>query len=172
MIGGLEVSDPNSRSGSKFRLRFRVPYPLYRVFSVPPCSREGKNVFQEHRKSVIPTEFKILIALWILASAHDKDTMSKLSEVPQSTCSLVFHKLIKNFSRECFSEWVFILRDPDLRRVMDVYKLLDFNGAFDSIDCTHVAWRKCLVSLANFGIGKEKTPNLSFLCVVVTTSAS
>ena len=63
MIGSSDVLDPNSRNGSKFRLRFRVPYPLYRDFLVPLCSREGKNVFQEHRKSVIPTEIKVLIAL-------------------------------------------------------------------------------------------------------------
>ena len=55
---------------------------------------------------------------------------------------------------------------PDIRRVMDVYKLLGFNGAFGSIDCTYVAWRKCPVSSANFCIGKEKTPTLSFLCLV------
>ena len=49
---------------------------LYLVL-VPLCSRECKNVFQEHRKSVIPTEFKVLIALRILARAHDTDTMSE-----------------------------------------------------------------------------------------------
>ena len=50
MIGSSDDIDPNSRNGSKFRLRFRVPYPFYRDFLVPLCSREGKNVFQEHRK--------------------------------------------------------------------------------------------------------------------------
>ena len=49
---------------------------------------------------------------------------------------------------------------------MDIYKLLGCNGAFGLIDCTHVAWRKCPVNLANFCIGKKKTPTLSFLCVV------
>ena len=93
MIGSSDILDPNSRNGSKFRLRFRVPYPLYRNILVPLCSREGKNVFQERRKSVIPPEFKVLTSLRILARARDTDTMSELSEVPQYTCSLIFHNL-------------------------------------------------------------------------------
>ena len=61
---------------------------------------------------------------------------------------------------------MYIPRGADLRSVMDVYKLMGFNGAFGSVDCTHINWRRCPVSLTNFCIGKENTPTLSFLCVV------
>ena len=50
--------------------------------------------------------------------------------------------------------------------VMDVYKLMGFNDASGSVDCTHVNWRRCPVSLSNFCIGKKKTPTLYFLGVV------
>ena len=64
MINSSEVSDPHSRNGNKFKVRFRVNYSLYRDFLVFLYSREGKNVFQEHRESEILTEFKVLIALF------------------------------------------------------------------------------------------------------------
>ena len=79
MIFSSDVCDPNSRNGSKFRLHFRVPYLLFSNFLVPVCSKGGKDVIQEHRKSVIPIKFEVLIALRVLARAHDSDTMSELS---------------------------------------------------------------------------------------------
>ena len=68
MIRSSDVCDPNSRNGSKFRLRFRVFYPLFSNFLVPVCSKEGKDVSQERRKSVMPIEFMVLIAMRVLAS--------------------------------------------------------------------------------------------------------
>ena len=75
MIRSSDVCDPNSRNGSNIRLCFRVFYPLFSDILVPLCSKKGKDVFQERRKSVIPIEFKVLIALRVLASQHDSDMM-------------------------------------------------------------------------------------------------
>jgi hypothetical protein len=40
----------------------------------------------------------------------------------------------------------------ELKKVMEVYKLLGFNGAIGSMDCTHVKWNKCPASKQNFCI--------------------
>ena len=134
-----DVCDPNSRNGGKFRLHFRVSYPLCRNLLVPICLKVDKKV-------------EVLIALSVLARAHNSDTMSELSEVLQSTCSIIFHQFIKNFPEKCFSDWVYIPRGADMRSVMDVYKWMGLNGAFGCVGCIHIIWRRCPVSLIIFAL--------------------
>ena len=49
---------------------------------------------------------------------------------------------------------------------MATYKMMGFNGAIGSIDCTHVKWSKCPTAKQNLCIGKEKYATVSFQCVV------
>jgi hypothetical protein len=64
LISHQNVSDCNSFEGSKFRRRFRIPYPVFKELLIPLC--EDRNVFMSKKKSFIPIEFKILIALRVL----------------------------------------------------------------------------------------------------------
>ena len=46
MIGSSDVLDPNSRNGSKFRLRFRVPYPFIAIFWSLSVPGKAKTYFR------------------------------------------------------------------------------------------------------------------------------
>jgi hypothetical protein len=164
MLLNPETSDPISFSGKKWITRFRVPFPVY-IQIVEMCNK--KNIFGIKRsKLAIPIEFRVLIALRILAKNHDSDTMCELSLVGASTCNTIFRTFVLNFRREYFREIVFMPEGEELQKVMDVYKLLGFNGCFGSIDCTHLWWNKCPSYWQNYCIGKEGYPTLAFLVVV------
>ena len=84
-----KVNDPTSWEGKKFRLRFRVLYPLFKKL-VCLCSKPELNIFKTIRESYIPIEFKILVSLRIFGRDTDSDTASELSGMGQSTCLNLF----------------------------------------------------------------------------------
>ena len=49
MLQHPDIAVPNSYTGMSFRLRFRVPYCLFKNVLVPECI--AKNVFNERKKS-------------------------------------------------------------------------------------------------------------------------
>lgn len=164
MVLNPETSDPTSFSGKKWIARFRVPLPVFHQI-VEMCQK--KNIFGIMRnKLAIPIEFRVLISLRILAKNHDSETMCELSLVGASTCNKIFRKFVVNFKREYFKQIVYLPEGEELRKVMDVYKILGFNGCFGSMDCTHLRWNKCPAEWQNYCIGKEGFPTLSFLVVV------
>jgi hypothetical protein len=107
-----------------------------------------------------------IVALRLLAKNHDGDTLNELSLIGASTCTAIFTTFVLNFKRAYFEKLVFIPEGDELKKVMDVYKILGFNGCFGSMDCTHVHWNKCPKSWQNFCIGKEGYPTLAFLVIV------
>lgn len=72
----------------KFLLRFRIPFPLFNDFLIPAI--KGARLFNSCRSSKIPVEFKVMIALRIIARDTCADTGSELSAVPKSTCNAIF----------------------------------------------------------------------------------
>ena len=54
----------NSNEAKSFRRRFRVPYDLFRDILIPLC--EKHNVFRVKKRTLIPVEFRLLIALRII----------------------------------------------------------------------------------------------------------
>jgi hypothetical protein len=77
MLAHPDVKDPESKIGKKFRLRFRVPYPLFKAILVPICIEE--NIFECKRQSQIQLEIKLLVCLRILGRGHDFDTLNEIS---------------------------------------------------------------------------------------------
>jgi hypothetical protein len=65
-----------------------------------------------------------------------------------------------------FDIFVTIPKGDKLRKVMEVNKMLGFNGCFGSIDCTHIFWKRCPKEWANYCMGKEKCATLSFQVAV------
>jgi hypothetical protein len=165
LINSPDVGDPLSRNGIKFRARFRTPYPLFSELLVPLCIQY--NVFKIQRENFgVPVKFRVLIGLRFLARAHDSDTMEELSQVKSSTCHTIFHQFIDGMVEHLFPLFVTIPTGHKLRKVMEVYKMLGFNGCFGSIDCTHVFWKRCPKEWANYCFGKEKCTTLSFQVAV------
>lgn len=156
----LDVQDVYTRPGWKFQLRFRVPFTVFAQILVPECRLYNKE-------SRIAIEFKILISLRFLARGHDTDTMEELSGVSQATCHRIFQLFIRNYSKRLFNKYVFVPTGRGLVEVMRDYKLLGFNGAWGSIDVTHVFWNKCPEEFKHFCTGKEGKTTLAFLAVVV-----
>ena len=96
MLAHPDIKEPNSRMGLKFRLRFRVPYSVFKEVLVPRCIAD--DVFECKRQTQLQVEIKVLICLRILGRGHDFDTLNEISLVPKSTCHAVYNKFIKNFS--------------------------------------------------------------------------
>ena len=81
-----KTSTPGTFEYIKFRLRFRVPFPLFKKL-IPAV--KAAHIFNKSRSSYIPLEFKVMIALRIIGRDTDCDTASELSGVPKSTCNAI-----------------------------------------------------------------------------------
>ena len=164
MMRSDEINNPLSKASTKFRLRFRLPFKVFKEYFVPKCIE--LNVFEMKRRGSIPIEFKLLVVLRILARGNDFDTLNELSMIPLSTCHKIFCDFVFNFVPKFLPLHVSMPTGSELRDVMNTYKAMGFNGAIGSIDCTHVLLNKCPKEYANICTGKEKKPTLAFQVVV------
>ena len=81
MLKDRRLEDERSDIAKLFRLRFRIPYLLFRDVLVPTFKE--KNIFPDtinHRVKV-PLEFKILASLRILGRGNCADDISELSSI-------------------------------------------------------------------------------------------
>lgn len=166
--GKLLTNPQNRIEGTRvfklFRRRFRMPAELFLDYFIPRV--KAVNLFEMTYDSRIPVEIKCLIALRILGRGHSSDDNWDGCEVCESTCTAIFHKFIRGMVRHFFVDSVKPPTGDRLAQVMATYSRLGYPGAVGSIDCTHIFWGKCPVSLTNLCKGKEKTPSLSFEVVV------
>ena len=82
--------------------------------------------------------------------------MSKgLPAIQSSTCHTIFHRFSTSMVKHFFHDFISIPEVANLGRVIDVYKMLGFNGCFGSIDCTHIFWTRSPKRWTNYCIGKE-----------------
>ena len=84
MLRDPNVDNIRTPVGARFRLRFRTPHSVFINIVVPDCVLH--NIIDKKYKSIIPTEFKVLVVLSMMARGHDIDTMEELSHIPRSTC--------------------------------------------------------------------------------------
>ena len=91
-----DIDNPTSRVSKLFRRRFRVPYDLFKNCLVPLCLEH--DVFRLKQNSLIPLEFRLLIALRILGRGCTADDCNELSDVPESTCNTIFKTFCRNFT--------------------------------------------------------------------------
>ena len=75
-----------------------MPYNLFRDILIPLC--EEHNVFRVKKRTLIPVEFRLLIALRILGRGVTADDCNELCGVPLSTCNTIFKTFCKNFNAE------------------------------------------------------------------------
>jgi Plant transposon protein len=118
------------------------------------------------RISKIPVEFKIMVALRILGRDHDCDSVYEVSGVPASTCNYLFRQFVSGMRIHYFNDMVYFPRGEELRRVMEVYRLLGFPGAAGSMDGTHCYWAMCPAEIRMLCKGKEGYPTLGWLAIV------
>jgi hypothetical protein len=166
MLRDKRLEDERSEVAKIFRLRFRIPFLLFRDVLLPTF-RE-KNIFpdQGNHRVRVPLEFKILASLRILGRGNCVDDISELSHIPNSSVLHYFHRFVDGFVECCYDEFVRMPEGEDLAQVMEMYSVLGFPGAVGSMDATHVRLGKCPNSYIPVCKGKEGYPSLAWMCVV------
>jgi hypothetical protein len=148
----------------KFRLRFRVPYPLFKYRLIPAI--KDANIFNKKRASYIPIEFKVMVALRIIGRDTDCDTASELSGIPKSTCNNIMKEFCLAFSKAFYDEFVYFPGGDELSKIMETFAKVGFPGAVGSMDVTHFRWLACPKEEFNLCKGKYPFPTLACQCIV------
>lgn len=102
----------------------------------------------------------------ILGRENDLDTIEELSGIKVLTAQHIFHVFVKYFVELYLHKYVYMPNGSEMCDVMNMYKIMGFNGCIDSIDCTYIVWNKCLNNFRNYCIGKGKNLTFSFQVVV------
>ncbi len=109
---------------------------------------------------------KVLGCLRALGRGSCFDDIAEASGMSEECARVSFHKFCKNFSDNQYSTWVKPPQGERLDSIMHVYQRMGLVGCIGSMDCVHVKWNKCPVSLTNLCEGKEGYPTLVFEVVV------
>jgi hypothetical protein len=144
----------------KFRLRFRVPFPLFKDRLIPAIKEA--RIFNRTRTSYIPIEFKVMISLRILGRDTDTDTVSELSNIPKSTCNTILKEFCSGFVLCFFDKFVYYPDGLELKKIMETFARVGFPGATGSMDVTHIRWYACPKEEFNLCKGKYPYPTLAF----------
>jgi hypothetical protein len=142
MLKDRRLSDERSELSKLFRLRFRVPFSLFRDILVPMC-RE-KNIFgaENNHRARVPLEFKILASLRILGRGNCADDISELSQILNSSVTYYFHRFVESFVQHFYAEFVRMPEGEGLDKVMEMYSVLGFPGALGVYGChTCAPWQ-------------------------------
>jgi hypothetical protein len=162
------ISDPTTREGKLFRRRFRVPFLVYcRLVYLSEENRYFEcNESDSAGHAAVPIEMKVLGCLRALGRGSCFDDIAEASGMSEECARVSFHKFCKNFSDNQYSTWVKPPQGERLDSIMHVYQRMGLVGCIGSMDCVHVKWNKCPVSLTNLCEGKEGYPTLVFEVVV------
>jgi hypothetical protein len=136
-IHNPRTKDPSDAKGGKlFRLRFRVPFPLFQ--RLVDMTR-ANNWFTEKKdcagRLAAPLELKILGVLRVLGRGYCFDGIEELSFISREVNRTFFHTWCELFSKKYFS----IYCNPpstkeEIDRTMEVYNRLGFPGCIGSTD--------------------------------------
>jgi hypothetical protein len=88
MMQNPDILVENSKVSDLFRLRFRVPYLLFRDILVPAVRLAHIFPDELDHRVFVPLEIKILLSLRILGRGNCADDISEMSLVPPSIQSL------------------------------------------------------------------------------------
>mmetsp|Transcript_12943 Transcript_12943/g.19475 ORF Transcript_12943/g.19475 Transcript_12943/m.19475 type:complete len:461 (-) Transcript_12943:107-1489(-) len=167
MITHRRINDPSSSVAKKFRRRFRLPFSVFDRFLVPLC-RDGK-IFGPSTVMKTPIEFKILIALRILATGNCASDIEESSSIPENSCNFYFKQFVMNFAEAYFDEFVYFPSGGELCAIVRTYARMGFPMCCGSLDCIHVRLGKCPVELTEMCTDKKGYPSLAYQCVVGPT---
>ena len=141
-----------------FQRRFRCPYPLFRNFLVNLCNEA--RIFKHSMN--IPTEFKLLVSLRVLATGESADSIQQKSFIPQSSINIFFKEFVNNFPVAYKERFVYFPTGKELKEVMVQYENMGVCLACGSVDVTHVHLGMCPESFKIHCTGKEGFPTLAF----------
>ena len=129
----------HSRENKYFRLRFRVPYPLFLKLL---------NMFKDNHwlgsevdccgQQCCPYELKLLSTLRILGRGVCFDNNLDGCMMEPETARVWFHIVCKLIKVHLFPEYVRPPSGEKLNQTMHIYSVLGFPGAVGSFDVDHV----------------------------------
>jgi hypothetical protein len=138
------TKDPQTKAGKKFRLRFRVPFPLFQeLVALAKVWFPQADTDIVGRPSV-PIELKVLCWLRVLGRGSCFDDCEECTGADEETLRTFFHKFSSRFAKEKFREYV---KPPtelsEIHAAESIYSRLGLPGCIASTDCTHLSWDVC-----------------------------
>ena len=127
LIKDESTKDPTSSNGKHFRLRFRVPFPVFEELLL--VTKEF-NLFgySREKRILIPEELSLMGVLRILGRGECYDTIEELSGISRSTIQRLFKSWTKNFVL-LRNKYMGIPTDEEIIEIMKVYETLGLPGA-------------------------------------------
>jgi hypothetical protein len=142
-----------TKEGKEFRQKWRVPKAVanHIVEKCKVLDEDGRDLFgiKFHNKARVPIEFKVLIALRILARGNCADDIAEMSNGRSASVYTFFTTFVLEFSRRFLNDYVQIPTGQQLQRTLDSYRDVGAPGCAGSMDCTHLPWDMCPVSLTH-----------------------
>jgi len=161
--------DPSTRDGREFRLRFRVPYPVFE--EIVAHVRES-GIHPERRNCAgtpsCRVDVLVLGALRILGRSWTFDDVEEATGYSSESNRLFFISFVALMGRgDYFKRWVKPPSTPEEMAVaMKPYSMAGFPGAVGSVDGVHIWWDAAPAGLQNYCRGKDKFPTLGWQVVV------
>ena len=132
----LDIEDPDSALGKRFRLRFRVPFAMYKEILLPMCRERGIFPSNGSWREKIPSEFKLLMCLRILGRGNYADDVSELSGIAPSSVNSIFKHFVTRFA-STFQEDYIKFHTGDRKAQMDLlYAMMGAPGNIGSMDAS------------------------------------
>jgi hypothetical protein len=163
------LNDPDGRLHKQFRLRFRVPYPLFLVLVKWTCTWYNVSTKDEDAAGVarVPVELLVLGVLRMLGRGTCLDGILELSCISTTKMNHFFHDWCAHVAADLFKKEVtFPTTDAEIKKVLDEFDYVGFPGCIGSMDVVHIHWDMCPASLKVLCTGKEKYPSLAYQVIV------
>ncbi len=165
LLNDPTYEDPTHRNGQLFRLRFRVPYPIFLgiVDRLKRCSEFKKGEYDCCHLRTTPIELLVLGCLRILGRGVCLDGIEEMSGISISTMRIFFHKFCQYFTTTMFPIHCRAPESPtEISAVLKEYEELGLPGCIGSTDCVHIAWDRSPHSLRFRYTGKEHFPTIAY----------
>ena len=163
------LGDACSKHARKFRLDFRIPYPVF-LQLVQACEQHGWlrcGAQDAAGRPAIPVELKLLAVLYLLGSGAALRTVAALSGISEPTVQRALHRFCSEFASAQYDEWIRPHKtEEELATVLRHYAAAGFPGAVGSSDVTHVPWDKTPSQQGRYYTGKEGFPTIAYEVLV------
>ena len=109
MLQEEDLRNPRSDAAKTFRLRFRVPYPMYVDLVELAESELGfkRDPTDVTGRKGIPLVIKMLAVLRVLGRGTCFDGIEELAFGDQETYRIFFHDFCKKFAAKFYDKWIY-----------------------------------------------------------------
>jgi Plant transposon protein len=159
-----DLTDLNSRDGKTFRLRFTVPYPLFKFILTFTERWFPQRAYDVCGKETTPVFLKLLGTLRMLGKGCTWDSLYELSGVSAEVHRKWTLAFLDKFSKELYPVYVHGPRNnEELNQVTILYAACGFPGCVGSTDCVHIRWESCSAQWASaFKNGKPNYASIAY----------